>query len=599
MVGVPRSKGCRTCVKARVKCDQTRPSCLRCNRKGIPCPGYGPLFKFQDEGPKLEGQYRVKSSTSGPEGPSSSTRRTPPTKESFSRSPSLDTDELQALENLLVSVKDPPKDQSNLTPVVTTSGDIATRPFKTPPDEDPGHSYAPLLDAILSPATMQAQLLAIYLQSTQPGPSLSTSPLRGLQVQAEWLKQLFDQDLSSRLLSYAIRACTLSHLGRAFNSEPLLRVSRTFYQYALQYLRKTLDPTHDGGESGRSSTTLAATIFLSNYETFTCTTSTSFVKHAGGAGALMRIRGPAAHRHGFDKAMFLAFRNLLIVHACEANIPCFLNEPEWRQLAIDIFNDDVQRHTAPGRCMEEFYLSVLNFPDLCADAQRLLDSPPSDNEEYRTSLYNLATRVHQIRLENYQVWSKFSQCMSESDQWVTLKPSPDPTDSVFPIIFDFSDIFVASIVCWYNCFAQGINVILQELNTESTTKFEESLLTPPDAPPVVVVPTLTSSSNDDPFTSFTGISRGEVQLETEQFARAACMCVSYLSKSNYIGPLILTYALRMALRTLNYQPEVGWIRRQQAELGKKMGIATRKTSWDLHYSSSGDPKTPAILRRIP
>ncbi|KAJ6108201.1 hypothetical protein N7523_009524 [Penicillium sp. IBT 18751x] len=53
MVGVPTSKGCRLCLKRSVKCDETRPSCLQCQRGGRTCPGYVREFKFHDEGPKI------------------------------------------------------------------------------------------------------------------------------------------------------------------------------------------------------------------------------------------------------------------------------------------------------------------------------------------------------------------------------------------------------------------------------------------------------------------------------------------------------------------------------------------------------------------
>ncbi|KAH7303808.1 hypothetical protein B0I35DRAFT_401919 [Stachybotrys elegans] len=41
MVGVPGgSKGCLTCRKRRIKCDQTRPLCQRCDKAGYKCQGY-------------------------------------------------------------------------------------------------------------------------------------------------------------------------------------------------------------------------------------------------------------------------------------------------------------------------------------------------------------------------------------------------------------------------------------------------------------------------------------------------------------------------------------------------------------------------------
>ena len=47
MVG-QRSTGCRKCVERKVKCDQTRPRCARCNRLGLLCPGYLPTVVFLD-----------------------------------------------------------------------------------------------------------------------------------------------------------------------------------------------------------------------------------------------------------------------------------------------------------------------------------------------------------------------------------------------------------------------------------------------------------------------------------------------------------------------------------------------------------------------
>ncbi|KAL4755891.1 Zn(II)2Cys6 transcription factor [Aspergillus foveolatus] len=49
MVGVPRSKGCLRCISRRVKCDESRPACMRCTSHGSKCPGYNRGFKFQDQ----------------------------------------------------------------------------------------------------------------------------------------------------------------------------------------------------------------------------------------------------------------------------------------------------------------------------------------------------------------------------------------------------------------------------------------------------------------------------------------------------------------------------------------------------------------------
>lgn len=60
MVGVPRSTGCRLCVKRRVRCDEARPACHNCVRYGTECPGYTRALKF------VAGKHETKRDSSGP-----------------------------------------------------------------------------------------------------------------------------------------------------------------------------------------------------------------------------------------------------------------------------------------------------------------------------------------------------------------------------------------------------------------------------------------------------------------------------------------------------------------------------------------------------
>ncbi|KAJ6442607.1 fungal transcriptional regulatory protein [Purpureocillium lavendulum] len=40
------SKGCSTCTKRRIRCDLTQPTCKKCEKKGLTCPGYGPRLRW-------------------------------------------------------------------------------------------------------------------------------------------------------------------------------------------------------------------------------------------------------------------------------------------------------------------------------------------------------------------------------------------------------------------------------------------------------------------------------------------------------------------------------------------------------------------------
>ncbi|KAL4876448.1 hypothetical protein BJY04DRAFT_199981 [Aspergillus karnatakaensis] len=76
MPGVPSGRGCDNCRKSKKKCDQAKPACTRCARRGIECVGAGEKrWKFMEEGPNIVAKKRSSNSSSG----SSSGSRTPPT----------------------------------------------------------------------------------------------------------------------------------------------------------------------------------------------------------------------------------------------------------------------------------------------------------------------------------------------------------------------------------------------------------------------------------------------------------------------------------------------------------------------------------------
>ncbi|KAJ5335266.1 hypothetical protein N7452_007669 [Penicillium brevicompactum] len=63
MVGTGgRSKGCRTCRRRKVKCDEGRPLCQRCHKAGFECDGYVEFLHFIDETSRLKKKAAQRSS---------------------------------------------------------------------------------------------------------------------------------------------------------------------------------------------------------------------------------------------------------------------------------------------------------------------------------------------------------------------------------------------------------------------------------------------------------------------------------------------------------------------------------------------------------
>ncbi|KAH7239777.1 hypothetical protein B0J15DRAFT_141653 [Fusarium solani] len=50
-------KGCSMCSKRRIRCDNSRPTCTKCLRKGLDCPGYEPKLRWVG-GPAVRGRLK-------------------------------------------------------------------------------------------------------------------------------------------------------------------------------------------------------------------------------------------------------------------------------------------------------------------------------------------------------------------------------------------------------------------------------------------------------------------------------------------------------------------------------------------------------------
>lgn len=53
------SKGCGSCKRRKVKCDETRPKCARCRNASIECTGFAPRLRFVDENPRIQRSIAV------------------------------------------------------------------------------------------------------------------------------------------------------------------------------------------------------------------------------------------------------------------------------------------------------------------------------------------------------------------------------------------------------------------------------------------------------------------------------------------------------------------------------------------------------------
>lgn len=388
------------------------------------------------------------------------------------------------------------------------------------------------------PELEQRQLLHIFTSSIAP-PILDESAAGGaaLPNHGQWLARLPPLTGRNTLLDNAVRAVTLAHLGLLHGLDSFLNEARPFYGKALRLLSSAL---MDNTEA-LSAETLGATILLSLYEMFVSNSSKSWLRHAGGAAALFRIRGPAIHRYGFHRELFLAYRHTLVLEACRSRTHCFLEELEWRKLE-DQIHDDRRGGRQVGERPENFHAAdafhnvFVQIAGLISDAGNLKLHAGSACGMGSSTKRKITARAESIRTNLKCIFARMSSTLQNLGQAPISYASNDP---VFPVYYNYVNIFVASLHTAYRAMLMVLNIILREM---------------------------------DPY----GPDAGLHMLEAREAALDCCRSESFMVTSAFLGPVFIVNALRLAMAVLEPVAERRWVLGKLFDIGgTKMAMASQ------------------------
>jgi hypothetical protein len=548
MVGIPRSKGCRICVQRRVRCDLTRPICNNCKKGNRPCPGFDSDLRIHDEGTKLRKRFAQKDDVHGAKLDFESSPSTSGHSQSTDSSPENSIELATRL-----NTPDFSRYQQDADPwlvdggalvgfspsQLSTDGDIdillGNYPSPDFPSQLSGGSlnfdryfHAALNGAVYSPHLAQEQLLSSFTTSLGgSGPLLLPKQMRNHQ---NWLKQL-PEHFGSSLLDTSIRAVTLVHLGRSQQSELFVQESRQYYGNALRLLNKALSTD----VHGMSTDTLSATVLLSFYEMFASDSNQAWVRHAGGAGLLMRIRGPTRHLSGLDRDVYLAYRHTIVIEAFMRDEACFLEEPQWLDMARKVHEDLRSTGVPEDRVeifdlAEEFYLEHVQIPRTLRDA-RLLDEskrkmPPEQFDVHKESVLT-RTRLHRANLKSVNL--RFRAALDrEGLHTVTM----DTGDPIFPKQYVLANVFVASTHIGHWTIMLILNLILKD--SEQDEAPEKNAL---------------------------------YVMENLEMCREICRTIPFMLTSSFLGPFFSIFALRLCLMVFESGLERNWVVAKLRQIG--------------------------------
>lgn len=386
-----------------------------------------------------------------------------------------------------------------------------------------------------APDLAQSQLVTAFSASLYPDNNTLPTYLKN---HARWLSHLPPLTGTNPLLDTAVRAVTLVHIGRLNNSEPFVMESRPYYGKALHLLNKTLQKKDKGVENE----TLCAVILLSFYEMFASDSNEAWVRHAGGVSALMRARGPARHRHGLDREIFLAYRYMLIIETFQQDVPCFLAEPEWINLSNTIHNDLKDTGITDERreifdLAEEYYQAMVILPALTAKARSIWDARQAGKPP-PVSRAHLIEDMTKCRINFKNTFARFEAALKKAGHAPTIKLNH--TDPLVGIEYEFVNTFCSSTFVGYWTVLSVQNMCMQGLQANDKDLLEM------------------------------------YRVESRECALNICRSVAYMLTSSFLGPFFLIFGLRVSLLIFEDSdgPEADWVLRKLFAIGDRhMGIA--------------------------
>ncbi|KAI3399983.1 hypothetical protein diail_5139 [Diaporthe ilicicola] len=286
------SGGCKLCRARRIKCDETKPFCLKCQKSKRQCPGYRDPFdgKIRDE--------------------------TQSTIRKFKRTRIvIEKEQVLGDQALIEAAKDDEEDEGEN--IKANVAEWKCGFFEGRRGSESGNSSASMASStssaswetvhedffasLVTPVEQQATcyLLSDYvLVSEMPG---------GRRGYYKFAYKILTRGDPSRCLVSAFKAVSFVALASRPNSHHLMIEAESHYSKALREVNKAIqDPAQV-----KSDQTLGAVLLLAFYETLASTRERldEYVNHIKGAAQLVRMRGSRQHDTDEGAEMFAMTRN--------------------------------------------------------------------------------------------------------------------------------------------------------------------------------------------------------------------------------------------------------------------------------------------------
>ncbi|KFY42438.1 hypothetical protein V495_04523 [Pseudogymnoascus sp. VKM F-4514 (FW-929)] len=364
-IGCGKSGGCRTCRRRKVKCDERRPTCDRCQQSKRDCEGYAAEHRFVSENARAE-RYAQK-------------KQLPQTAQ--------------------------PKSQSPQDLVILSS---------SKPCPGPNLGLQGFEDNIYVSFLLSNLFLGIPASSPWPGVDTDNN--------------------AASCATTCVRALATMYFGRVHHQKYTTTRGQELYGKALVSLNHELqDP-----QSGMSLSTVTSAMILEIYELVSFNSMSGWLKHAGGVGRLIELRGPWRHQSPMGRNILEANRVIIIINCLIKRKRCFLSSTDWK--------------TVPWAQEPESKTSISYLHDILSDVPGLMENADTIQFSDIASEVSLSCRdlvLHQLASlwTTLYEWRVSWQLQNPASSW----EAPSTTDqNPFPTAFHFSSLIHANAITLYN-----------------------------------------------------------------------------------------------------------------------------------------------------
>ncbi|PVH85150.1 hypothetical protein DL98DRAFT_651045 [Cadophora sp. DSE1049] len=376
--GSGKSGGCRTCKRRRLKCDERKPTCERCEKARVLCEGYVPEHRFVDENARMERQVKEK------------TAKTVNTRSAY-------------------CISAPPK------AIGVTHYFTEHMALKKSPKINSGLNLGAFFEGICT--------------------SFLVSHLLSGHVCVPWLEE-HAQDISSISGQKSIHALGALYFGRIHHQDEIASRGHELYGQALVALNRDLQDD----KMAWSISVIKSAMALELYELFAFRSHNGWMKHAGGVGRLIELRGPWRHQSVKDRFLLEGNRVTIALECLIQRKRCFLEDPDWKHIPWALDPDSKSS-------LHYLHDQLCDIPGLVEDTANLQIMPlDSDNRTYQ---YLILSQKISIQLRTIYEW-RASWAQQNPDSWHEIPSSNPLHEQISPTVFRFKDLIIANEVTFYN-----------------------------------------------------------------------------------------------------------------------------------------------------